>query len=179
MIIGPLKPDYDEFEAAIDHIIGSISEGYGLDFEFYCIGKTFSLAEAAFCSQAKDYENEMVNLKASDPEVWWSIATTDPLHDFKLNPLFHILRQSYFINIHSEFEAVWRDVLELYNLHRNESSRLKIEENKINKQLFDKLLDHSLLLSCINKHNILITYNTIRNNITHQNWVVYLRVVKN
>lgn len=171
MIKGKKIPQYDEFEQSIVNLIGSIYYSDGLEFYFYCIKELFNGSENEIQSRAKAYENDLKDMKLNDPEVWWSIVSNDPEHERYRNPLLHILRQSYFINVHSELEVTWKEIIALYNKQALPEEMIKdgivLNLEKLNGK---ELKKGSLLHTCICSNSLLLTYNHIRNKIVHQSW---------
>lgn len=173
MITGNLKiTDHDDFETEINDMIGSVEENQGLEFYFYCLRETFKISEKALYKYRDDYEADLKAEKESDPEIWRSMVTGNPMHGFSMAPPLPILYQSYFITILSELELKWREIIDLYNRFRLPASETPLDnaEAKINQHTLRNLPAGSLLHTVVMSHSILTTYNYIRNKIVHQSW---------
>lgn len=164
MIKGTPKKSYNAFEEELNQLIGSYYESYGLEYYYHQLHDTFSKSEAAIVKYADDYLNKF---NKEDDEVKDSIERYDPEHLLKSTPLVDTLRKSYFITAHSEFESIWKEVITIYNTHFTSSQKPIISLN-------DKYLIHSsfcatnLLDKVVSNHQVLISYNYIRNKIVHQ-----------
>lgn len=161
MIKGEKRKDYDDFEEEIVHIAGHVTEKYGLDFFFEHVYQTFGIAEKAILKNSDEYKQLF---GSEDYEVRQSIYFHDPLHEINSNPLTTTLYNSHFITLHSEFEIIWDDIVSIHNKHFTARQKVLINNSYVTHPTFNSncILDKTLL-----KHQILTSYNLIRNKIVH------------
>lgn len=162
MIIGKTKVKLDEFESEIDLLLGNHIDRIGATYYFDLLYETFVRAvnHLALDSQClhKEVQNEDFDVKQSIIHSQESIAY----------PMLQTLYNSYFITIHSELESMWREATQIYKKYY---PRYSFPE-KLNSQYFnsfskDKKKIISSLDEVVLRHQILFTYNYIRNGIVH------------
>lgn len=163
MIKGKTKEPYNEFERNLDYLAGDYREGYGLDFFFEQLHSAFLKSEDVIKENSDKY---LTRLDAEDDEVKQSIINNDPEYQLQSNPPFEVLRKSYFITVHSEFENIWKEIIKEYNNYFT-----PIPVFSFNDKFFDppNFNPARLLDKVAKRHEILVSYNYIRNKMVHQN----------
>ena len=162
MITGKTKVKLDEFELEIYSLIGNPIDRIGATYYFDLLHETFVRAvnHLALDSQCfhKELQDEDFDVKRSIIQSQESIAY----------PMIQTLYNSYFITIHSELESMWREVIQIYKKYYPEYSF----PNKLSSQYFNsssknKAKRISFIDEVVRRHQILFTYNYIRNGIVH------------
>ena len=165
MVKGEKRKNYNDFEEELNHIAGYVGDKYGLDFFFEHVFQTFTIAEKAILKHSSEYKEWFDN---EDFETKQSVYFNDPQYEININPLTDMLYKSHFITIHSEFENTWKEIVQLYNNYFPPRDFFSLND----KFLTPKFFNASCLLDrVVNKHQVLLSYNYVRNKIVHQNAV--------
>ncbi len=163
MIKGNKRKNYNEFEEEILSIAGDIRSCSGLDFFFEQIYHTFEIAEKAICLNSKNYND---SFSKEDFDTKQSISFYDAGHVLNGIPLTEMLHKAHFITLHSEFENSWKEIIKIHNHYY--PSR---ESASLNDKFLSSKTSNCIIDKVVNKHQILISYNYVRNKIVHQNAV--------
>lgn len=152
------RPTYNQFEKSILDIVGSIETG--LHFYFNHLYYSFQIAEKAILKESEVYKEWYKN---EDLDTKQSIHSHDPVYQFHNTTLIPTLLSSYFVTLHSEFDIIWKNILEIHNKHYPHREKFPINDN----YLHDLSSNSCILDIALDNHKILIDYNLIRNKIVH------------
>lgn len=160
MIKGKIKDELNEFETEIQTLLGNHEERFGYIYYFDLLQETFIRAAKHSINDSRKFKNELIN---EDPE---NIPSLMQSYESVLNPLISTLYKSYFITVHSELEMMLtelNDIVKKYydnsNFPKKANPSFRIFKDEENKSPFIK---NTLL-----EHDVLVTYNYIRNGMTH------------
>jgi hypothetical protein len=153
MIKGSKRKNFNAFEEDIIQIAGYCSNGCGLDFHFEHIYQTFLVAIKSIQNNSEEYKKWIIN---EDPDVTKSLYN-DPNYLIKSELLVPNLLVSYFVNLHSELELVWHNI---FKDHFPTCEFYKITFNA-------PVIQGYVLSEALEQHNVLKSYNFIRNKIYH------------
>lgn len=177
MVKGQIRKDYNDFEEEMLFIVGDIGNKSGLDFFFEHIYQTFDIAEKTIRKHANEYKDWF---DSNDYETRQSIYFHDVQHEINSNPLTEMLHKSHFITIHSEFENTWKEIIKIHNNYFTPRSVASLSDKFLTPRIFNP---ECLLDRVVSNHEILISYNYLRNKIVHQNAVMtspeYLNLMNN
>jgi hypothetical protein len=83
-------------------------------------------------------------------------------------PMLQTLYNSYFITIHSELEIMWSEATQIYKKYHPEYSFPKnLTSRYFNSSSTDMKKKNSFIDEVVRRHQILFTYNYIRNGVVH------------
>ncbi len=160
MITGKIKPNYNNFEINIIDIIGEENSS-GMKLFFGSCLSTFSKCIKNIINEKSIFlqsiKNEQDDIKESMLKSYINVV----------NPNIQIFYSSLFIATHSQLEATWKVILELYN----KDLLTKIKRKNLNNRYFtaDNSQDCTKIFLdfAVEEFNILFLYNFIRNGLVH------------
>ena len=160
MIKGKLKEELNEFELEIQMLLGSHHEKTGYIYYFELLHETFTRAAKYLILDSQQFKKDLLS---EDIENSQSLILSN---ESVYNPLIQSLYNSYFITVHSELEIMLtklKDIVLKYydnpNFPKKANPSFRTFKDEENKLIFIK--------NAISEHDILVTYNYIRNGITH------------
>lgn len=156
MIKGKSRRNYNDFEEDLDQIVGNYREAYGLTSYFESTYLTFLKAETLLLDNASKY---LKQFKKEDKETRYSMRNDLP-HNVKAYPSVHLLRQSFFITIHSELEETWKHINIL-----SDKAHITTKTQSLN---FNYSFHNNILDETVRNWQILFSYNYIRNKLIHK-----------
>lgn len=164
MIAGKVKKQLNEFELELDTLVGNHIDNYGATHYFDLLHETFLRATKHLQLDSKIFHYD---LQKEDPEINRSIIQSQESIAY---PLLSMLYNSYFITVHSELESMWKEATQIFNKYHPDYSF----PEKLNSQYFlsfsnkkKKKKKFSFIDEVVLRHQILFTYNYIRNGIIH------------
>lgn len=161
MIKGKLKENLNEFELEIEMLLGNYYERTGCVYYFELLQETFSRAAKHLVLDSQQLHLEMQN---EDFETKHSIIK---YQESVSNPLIETLYNSYFITVHSELEIILSKVKVLIKKHFNDSHFPKKTSEMCRIIDDDKVKTRSFIRDTIQQHQVLLSYNFVRNGIIH------------
>lgn len=162
MITGKTKVKLNEFELEIDSMIGNHIDRTGATYYFDLLHETFVRAMNHLALDSQYLHKELLD---EDFDVKQSIIQSQ---ESTANPMIQTLYNSYFITIHSELESMWRETTQIYKKYYPEHSF----PHKLNSQYFNSFSKNkakriSFIDEVVRRHQILFTYNYLRNGVVH------------
>lgn len=160
MIKGKQKEKLNDFELEIELLLGNHHEKTGYIYYFELLHETFTRAAKHLILDSQQFKKELLD---EDTENIQSLIQSN---ESIFNPLIQSFYNSYFITVHSELEIMLtklKDIVLKYYDNQNFPKKanpsfrtFKDEENKL-----------TFIKNALSEHDILVTYNYIRNGITH------------
>jgi len=162
MITGVPRKSYNDFEEELNSLVGQYGEIFGLTHYFEKVYQTFLEAEKYLLKKGNEY---LADFEKEDYEIKVGMSR-DSSHDTEAYPSVDLLRQSYFVTIHSEFEEIWKQIKEIYNQFHTPTTIGSLNFNYLLNPHFDL---NNLLDKIVSTNQILLSYNYIRNKVVHNN----------
>jgi len=160
MIKGLSGKKYNDFEEELNSLAGEYGEVFGLAHYFDKVYQTFLEAEKYLLKKSNEY---LADFEKEDYEIKVSMSR-DSSHDIEAYPSVDLLRQSYFVTIHSEFEEIWINIKDIYNQFHTPITREKLNFNYLSKPYFN---NNNLLDKVVSNNQNILSYNYIRNRFVH------------
>lgn len=162
MIIGKTKVKLDEFELEIDLLLGNHIDRVGATYYFDLLYGTFVRAVNHLNLDSQSFHKE---LKDEDFNAKQSIIYSKESIAY---PMLQTLYNSYLITINSELESMWSETTQIYKRYYQDY----FFPDKLNSQYFktsfkNKNKRNSFIDEVVRRHEILFTYNYIRNGVVH------------
>jgi hypothetical protein len=161
MIKGKQKEKLNDFELEIELLLGNHHEKTGYIYYFELLHETFTRAAKHLILDSQQFKKDLLS---EDRENSQSLIQ---LNESVSNPLIETLFNSYFITVHSELEIMLTKVNDivkrLYDTYfpKRTSGMLDILNYKEKKTI------EPFIINTILQHQILISYNFVRNGIIH------------
>lgn len=162
MIKGRPKENLNEFELEIQMLLGSHLESTGYIYYFELLHETFTRAAKHLILDSLHFKEDLLS---EDRENSQSLIQSN---ESVSNPLIQTLYNSYFITVHSELEMMLTEVNDIFKRHYVDSyfpkrtiNMLDILKNK------EQIKIEPFIKETIQHHQILVSYNFIRNGIIH------------